>query len=157
MIGIFTPTFVICTLHICRKGAARGVVFGYGSSWLSSVCGLKTQPYDVELTMICDQNCRLRTQVLLISVIQWVQSANLTTPDPFKHDVKMEDSKDTITKTDAKVDTSSPSLLNAPLSTAAESVITFVSVFIVGCVITLSVYTWRRFKPSPWRYVIVIF
>ena len=96
----------------------------------------------------------------LIISCQYVVNGLSTTPDPFKKDVKVEDTK---TKTKNNNSTKGSILIpvtdNAggmvgvatPLSTAAESVITFLSVFIVGCVITLSVYSWKRFKPSPWR------
>ena len=39
------------------------------------------------------------------------------------------------------------------LSTVAESGITFISVFLFGCVIILSVYSWKKFADSSWRYV----
>jgi hypothetical protein len=39
------------------------------------------------------------------------------------------------------------------LSTVAESGITFISVFIFGCVIMLSVYSWKKFSDSSWGYV----
>ena len=76
-------------------------------------------------------------------------------PDPFEKDVKVEDhSKKIKNNNSTKGSILIPDkggVVATPLSTAAESVITFVSVFIVGCVITLSVYSWKRFKPSPWR------
>jgi hypothetical protein len=34
---------------------------------------------------------------------------------------------------------------------AAESAITFISVFVIGCVIVFSVYSWKKFSPSHWR------
>ena len=39
------------------------------------------------------------------------------------------------------------------LSTVAESGITFISVFIFGCVILISVYSWKKFSESSWGYV----
>ena len=38
------------------------------------------------------------------------------------------------------------------LSTVAESGITFISVFIFGCVIMISVYSWKKFSESSWGY-----
>ncbi len=82
-----------------------------------------------------------------------------TTPDPNKHDVKM-DSGTSKPRPPGTADRQTPiadsfkAAGNAtPLSMAAESAITFVSVFVVGCVITLSVYSWKKFKPSNWRSV----
>ena len=91
--------------------------------------------------------------IFVLFQLFWCQYVfGFTTPDPFKKDVKVEDTKPKVKNTNS----TKGSILNSvggadnatPLSTAAESVITFVSVFIVGCVITLSVYSWKRFKPS---------
>merc|ERR1712008_129196 len=91
--------------------------------------------------------------IFVLFQLFWCQYVfGFTTPDPFKKDVKVEDTKPKVKNTNS----TKGSILNSvggadnatPLSTAAESVITFVSVFIVGCVITLAVYSWKRFKPS---------
>ena len=92
--------------------------------------------------------------ILLILQLCAAANSSSTTPDPFKHDVKIEDTKKVDSKENVEQveqDVGSRGLISTPLSTAAESVITFISVFIVGCVITLFVYSWRRFKPDPWR------
>ena len=85
----------------------------------------------------------------------WHYAYGFTTPpDPFEKDVKVEEPKKIKNNNSTKGSILIPDkggVVATPLSTAAESVITFVSVFIVGCVITLSVYSWKRFKPSPWR------
>ena len=39
------------------------------------------------------------------------------------------------------------------LSMVAESGITFISVFLFGCVIMISVYSWKKFSESSWGYV----
>lgn len=93
----------------------------------------------------------MKSILLVLFLIELCQSASgsSTTPDPFKKDVKIEapSKKNETQKKIIQVDDSS-----TPLSTAAESVITFVSVFVVGCVITISVYSWKKFKPSSsWR------
>ena len=72
----------------------------------------------------------------------------LTTPDPFQKDVKVEDVKKPQSNQTKGI---LMDKITEHFSTAAESVITFVSVFVVGCVITLSVYSWKKFKPSSWR------
>ena len=102
----------------------------------------------------------LLLNLLLMLLLQMCFCANLqtsSTPDPFKQDVKMVDQvkpkNQTVAAAASKASaevaaTPSASVL---LSTAAESVITFISVFVVGCVITLSVYSWKKFKPDPWR------
>ena len=41
--------------------------------------------------------------------------------------------------------------ISAPFSMAAESAITFVSVFIIGCVIVFTVYSWKKLSPAHWR------
>ncbi len=77
-----------------------------------------------------------------------------TTPDPNKHDVKMDlttKPRPPDDKPYAASSLTSGSGAATPLSMAAESAITFISVFVVGCVITLSVYSWKKFKPSEWR------
>ena len=40
--------------------------------------------------------------------------------------------------------------LSSHLSMAAESGLTFISVFIFGCVIIASVYSWKKFSESSW-------
>ena len=84
--------------------------------------------------------------VTLMTVI----GLEVTTPDPFHKDIKNND----IIKPkndSAKMVPGAKKIGGTPLSTAMESVITFISVFVVGCVITLSVYSWKKFKPSSWR------
>ena len=122
----------------------------------SCIAVYKTQPYDdINLTMTMPIKIwSIQIIVVLLFKLLWCQYVFglPTTPDPFKGDVKVEDTKK------VKNTNSTKGILQAgvdnggvgatPLSTAAESVITFVSVFIVGCVITLSVYSWKRFKPS---------
>ena len=122
----------------------------------SCIAVYKTQPYDdINLTMTMPIKIwSIQILVVLLFKMLWCQYVLglPTTPDPFKGDVKVEDTKK------VKNTNSTKGILQAgvdnggvgatPLSTAAESVITFVSVFIVGCVITLSVYSWKRFKPS---------
>ena len=41
-------------------------------------------------------------------------------------------------------------MLSSHLSMAAESGLTFISVFIFGCVIIASVYSWKKFSESSW-------
>ena len=75
-----------------------------------------------------------------------------TTPDPFKKDVKVADPS--VGSKKVQNNQTKGILMDKiqeHFSTAAESVITFVSVFVVGCVITLSVYSWKKFKPGSWR------
>ena len=46
--------------------------------------------------------------------------------------------------------TDKPKSLSSHLSMAAESGLTFISVFIFGCVIIASVYSWKKFSESSW-------
>ena len=74
-----------------------------------------------------------------------------TTPDPFQKDVKVEDPSGSKKVQNNQTKGILMDKIQEHFSTAAESVITFVSVFVVGCVITLSVYSWKKFKPGSWR------
>jgi len=75
-----------------------------------------------------------------------------TTPDPFQKDVKVADPSAGSKKLqNNQTKGILMDKIQEHFSTAAESVITFVSVFVVGCVITLSVYSWKKFKPGSWR------
>ena len=49
--------------------------------------------------------------------------------------------------------TESPKTLSHHLSTAAESGITFISILLFGSVIIISVYSWKKFADSSWRYI----
>ena len=49
--------------------------------------------------------------------------------------------------------TESPKTLSHHLSTAAESGITFISILLFGAVIIISVYSWKKFADSSWRYI----
>ena len=51
--------------------------------------------------------------------------------------------------------TESPKTLSHHLSTAAESGITFISILLFGSVILISVYSWKKFADSSWRYVML--
>jgi hypothetical protein len=85
--------------------------------------------------------------------VSWEAVIAATTLDPFKQDVKVEDTRTRPVFPISKLShISKASSSNTPFTMAAESVITFVSVFVVGIVITLSVYSWKRFKPTTWRY-----
>ena len=91
--------------------------------------------------------------ILLICIYLNFTLALLTTKppiDPFKNDIKME-TKAPKNNNETKGILKLNYHQQVNLSTAAESVITFVSVFVVGCVITLSVYSWKKFKPSHLR------
>ena len=46
--------------------------------------------------------------------------------------------------------TDKPKSLSSHLSMAAESGLTFISVFVFGCVIIASVYSWKKFSESSW-------
>lgn len=46
--------------------------------------------------------------------------------------------------------TEKPNNVSTHLSMVAESGITFISVFLFGCVIILSVYSWKKFADSSW-------
>ena len=48
--------------------------------------------------------------------------------------------------------TDKPKSLSTHLSMAAESGLTFISVFAFGCVIIASVYSWKKFSESSWGY-----
>ena len=48
--------------------------------------------------------------------------------------------------------TEKPNKLSTHISMVAESGITFISVFLFGCVIILSVYSWKKFADSSWGY-----
>ena len=48
--------------------------------------------------------------------------------------------------------TDKPKSLSTHLSMAAESGLTFISVFVFGCVIIASVYSWKKFSESSWGY-----
>merc|ERR1712062_807245 len=74
-----------------------------------------------------------------------------TTPDPFQKDVKVEDPSGSKKVQNNQTKGILMDKIQEHFSTAAESVITFVSVSVVGCVITLSVYSWKKFKPGSWR------
>ena len=100
----------------------------------------------------------LLLNLLLMLLLQMCFCANLqtsSTPDPFKQDVKMVDQvkpkNQTVAAASKASEAAATPSASVLLSTAAESVITFISVFVVGCVITLSVYSWKKFKPDPWR------
>ena len=75
----------------------------------------------------------------------------LTTPDPFQKDVIVDEPGPKIVSKNNQTKGILMDKIQEHFSTAAESVITFVSVFVVGCVITLSVYSWKKFKPGSWR------
>ena len=51
--------------------------------------------------------------------------------------------------------TESPKTISHHLSTAAESGITFISILLFGSVIIISVYSWKKFADSSWRYVML--
>ena len=79
-----------------------------------------------------------------------------STPDPFHKDIKNDDivrpkNSTKIVAGGGVGGGTKGKEGGTPLSTAMESVLTFISVFVVGCVITLSVYSWKKFKPTSWR------
>ena len=90
--------------------------------------------------------------IYIIQILFFLYCSGLavtSTPDPFHKDIKNDD----IVKPKNSTTTSKGGNEggSTPLSMAMESVLTFISVFVVGCVITLSVYSWKKFKPSSWR------
>ena len=92
--------------------------------------------------------------IYIIQILFFLYCSGLavtSTPDPFHKDIKNDD----IVKPKNSTTTSKGGNEggSTPLSMAMESVLTFISVFVVGCVITLSVYSWKKFKPSSWRLI----
>ena len=90
--------------------------------------------------------------IYIIQILFFLYCSGLavtSTPDPFHKDIKNDD----IVKPKNSTTTSKGGNEggSTPLSMAMESVLTFISVFVVGCVITLSVYSWKKFKPTSWR------
>ena len=124
----------------------------YGTSWKEGSGFNQNITYDVDfeayVTMTFDWQ-----QCLIFIVLHCIGLEALTTPDPFQKDVKVEDPKKPQSNQTKGI---LMDKIQEHFSTAAESVITFVSVFVVGCVITLSVYSWKKFKPSSWRWVSAI-
>ena len=92
--------------------------------------------------------------IYIIQILFFLYCSGLavtSTPDPFHKDIKNDD----IVKPKNSTTTSKGGNEggSTPLSMAMESVLTFISVFVVGCVITLSVYSWKKFKPTSWRLI----
>ena len=95
--------------------------------------------------------------IYIIQILFFLYCSGLavtSTPDPFHKDIKNDD----IVKPKNSTTTSKGGNEggSTPLSMAMESVLTFISVFVVGCVITLSVYSWKKFKPTSWRLIYVL-